>query len=113
MHPLIGGRVLLTQTMVQVGNLVHTADRDCFVTLYLQKYTSLETAETENDATAEGTNSLRISMGSSPNAIYIRNANCGTRPILENVPLQNGESLRISCTVPSRHILYGYSITGN
>jgi len=112
MHPLSGGRVLLTQTMIQVGHLVHTADRDCFVTLYLQKYTSLETAETDNDA-GEGTNTLRLSMGSSPNAIYMRNANCGTRPILENIPLQNGESLRISCTVPSRHILYGYSVTGN
>ena len=115
MHPLSGGRVLLTQTMVQVGNLVHTANRDCFVTLYLQKYTSLETetTETDNSTAAEGTNSLRISMGSSPNAIYIRNATCGTRPILENIPLQNGESLRISCTVPSRHILYGYSVTDN
>ena len=113
MHPLSGGRVLLTHTMVQMGNLVHTADRDCFVTLYLQKYTSLETETDNNDAAGEVTNSLRISMGSSPNAIYIRNANCGTRPILENIPLQNGESLRISCTVPTRHIVYGYSITGN
>lgn len=111
MHPLSGGRVLLTQTMVQMGNLVHTADRDCFVTLYLQKYTSLE-AETDNDG-GEGTNSLRISMSSSPNAIYIRNANCGTRPILENLPLQTGESLRISCTVSTRHIVYGYSIAAN
>jgi hypothetical protein len=118
MHNLSGGRILLTQTMVQMGNLVHTANRDCFVTLYLQKCTSLEIAEAQNNAAennpaADGTNSLRISIGSSPNAIYIRNANCGTRPILENIPLQNGESLRISCTVPTRHIVYGYSINGN
>ena len=110
MHPLSGGRVLLTQTMVQLGNLVHTADQDCFVTLYLQKYIALE-AEQVADITGEGTNSLRIAMDSSPDAIYIRNANCGTRPILENLPLKIGETLRISCTLPTRHILYGYSVT--
>lgn len=59
MHSLSAGRVLLTQTMVQIGNVVHTADRDCFVTLYLQKYTSLETQQTD-DAAEVGTNSLRI-----------------------------------------------------
>ena len=117
MHPLSGGKVLLTQTMVQMGHLVHTADRDCFVTLYLQKYTSLETEQAalrdpqQADAVAEGTNSLRIATGSSPNAIYIKNANCGTRPFLENLPLQSGETLRISCTLPTRHILYGYFAT--
>ena len=96
--------------MVQVGNLVHTADRDCFVTLYLQKYTSLETETDDNDAAGEGTNSLRISMGSSPNAIYIRNANCGTKPILENIPLQNGSRYE-SVAQFQRYMLYGYLVT--
>jgi hypothetical protein len=107
MQPLSEGRVLLTHTMMQVGDLIHAARCDCFVTLYMQRHTSLHSATTDdagNDA-----NSLRFAVSSTPQAVSVKNANPGTRPVLENFPLKEGESLRVSCTTPSRHIVYGFA----
>lgn len=106
MQHLSAGRVLLTHNMTQVGNLLHTAQSDCFVTLYMQKHTSLDVAPDDNEVC---TTSLRIVGSNSSNALYIRNANSGCRPMLENFPLFQGESLRVSSTVLSRHLVFGYA----
>jgi len=107
MQNLSAGRVLLTHNMTQVGNLLHTAQSDCFVTLYMQKHMSLDAAPDDDNEVC--TTSLRIVGSNSSNALYIRNASSGCRPILENFPLSQGESLRVSSTVLSRHLVFGYA----